>query len=90
MNVSSAVLQSGMTSRDVYVVTCREYSNCSFYWLLKTVSYGLLNGGAKWQLVSDKKLHDMCLFSAAAIFQLFIKFGANSLNVMIAKIVDNV
>eukprot|EP00178_Gracilaria_changii_P016074 TRINITY_DN453_c0_g1_i1.p1 TRINITY_DN453_c0_g1~~TRINITY_DN453_c0_g1_i1.p1 ORF type:complete len:311 (-),score=40.62 TRINITY_DN453_c0_g1_i1:1250-2182(-) len=53
IDVKSAFLQTGCAERDIYVVRPKESKNKSFYWLLLTAAYGLVNASAKWQDQSD-------------------------------------
>lgn len=47
IDVKSTFLQTGIAERDVYVVPPRECKKRSFYWLLLTAAYGLVNANAK-------------------------------------------
>ena len=50
---TSAFLQTGAAKCDVYVVPPREFRCKSFYLLLLTSSYGLVDANAKWQEQCD-------------------------------------
>ena len=47
IDFTSAFPQTGEAKRDVYVVPPRECPQKSFYWLLQTSAYGLVNANAK-------------------------------------------
>lgn len=49
IDFKSEFLQSGCAECKVYVIPPRECKNSSFYWLLLTAAYGLVNANAKWQ-----------------------------------------
>lgn len=71
IDVKGAFLQSGLATRDVYVVTPRECANRYVFWLLNVATYGLVNANAKWQQHSDSTFIRLGLKTIAYIPQLF-------------------
>ena len=49
IDFSSTFLQTSEAKRDLYAIPPRECKNRTFYWLLLTSTYGLVNANAKRQ-----------------------------------------
>lgn len=90
IDVKSAFLQTGRAERDIYVVPPKECAVQTFYWLLKTASYGLVNANAKWQLHSDTTFLDIGLSVLVQIPQLIYLRVDGVLVLVVAKIVDDI
>ena len=90
MDVESAFLQTGDANRNVYVVPPRESKNRSFYWLLLTAAYGLVNANAKWQVQSDNLLFTIGHYQLAYVLQLFYLHRDGRLVLLVVKTVDDI
>ena len=90
IDFTSAFLQTGNATRDVYVVPPRECCRKSSYWLLLTSAYGLVNANAKWQEHSDSLFVNLGLSQSRFIPQLFCSFKINCLDMVAVKIVDDI
>lgn len=90
MDVQSAFLQTGNADRNVYVVPPRESKNRSFYWLLLTAAYGLVNANAKSQVQSDNLLFSLGLYQLAYVPQLFYLKHNGKLVLLVVKTVDDI
>ena len=90
IDFTSAFLQTGAAKRDVYVVPPRECRRKSFYWLLLTSAYGLVNANAKWQEQCEFLFLNMGLCQSRFVPQLFYAVKDSDLEIMAVKIVDDV
>ena len=61
IDFTSALLQTGNATRDVFVVPTREYRRKSSYCLLLTSASGLFNANSNWQECSDSLLANIGL-----------------------------
>ena len=89
IDFTSAFLQTGDAKRDVYVIPPRECKNRSFYWLLLTSAYGLVNANAKWQEHCDHLFVNIGLTQSRFVPQLFFS-RKECINILAVKIVDDV
>ena len=91
VDFNSAFLQSGASTRDVYVRPPKESdSRVKFYWLLLTASYGLVNANSKWQTASDDCLYEYGLQQLPEVPQLFFSRSGGELSIVAAKVVDDI
>lgn len=91
IDFKSAFLQPGLAERNVYVVPPRECETRSFYWLLLTAAYGLVNASAKWQEEIGASFIAFGFTQLVYILQLFHKNSDNGCPGLIAvKVVDDV
>ena len=74
----------------MYVVSPRECAKRCHYWLLLAAAYGLVNAGAKWQMVSDALLRNIGFTQHRYMPQLFYILKNGKLEMLCAKIVDDV
>ena len=71
IDFTTAFLQSGIATRDVYIVPPKESKDRFVYWLLLTAAYGLVNANAKWQEEIDGYLLSLGFEQSVYIPQLF-------------------
>ena len=90
IDFTSAFLQTGEAKRDGYVVPPRECQRKSFYWLLLTSAYSLVNANAKWQEHCDSLFSNLGLSQSRFVPQLFFASKDMELDIMAVKIVDDV
>ena len=86
----SAFLQTGDAKRNVYVIPPRECRRRSYYWLLLTSAYGLVNANAKWQEHCDHLFISLGLTQSRYVPQLFYNNLNGSLDLVAVRIVDDV
>ena len=86
----SAFLQIGDAKRDVYAIPPRECRKRSFYWLLLTSAYGLVNSNAKLQENRDHLSSSLGLTQSRFIPQLFYRKVNGNLQLIAVRIVDDV
>lgn len=89
--VKTAILKTGEAQRDVYVFPPFESSDLDRHlWLLLTVTYGLENANAKWQVAFDQMRLDIGFLSLLALHQLFyLKSSSGEVTAALAKIIDD-
>ncbi len=90
VDVKSAFLQTGATTREVYVIPPREWFDRSKYWLLLTAAYGLVNANANWQEHSDNFLRCIKFEQLLYVPQIFYMKKNSSLQIMAVKIVGDI
>jgi len=91
IDFTSAFLQAGDATRDVYVIPPRESSDKMFRWLLLTAAYGLVNAGAKWQEHIDSFLLQIGFIHVIFIPQLFYMDDSDGkVKIMAVKVVDDI
>lgn len=91
VDVKSAFLQARHGQRNVYVVPPRDsLDRRKFLSLLLTVAYSLANANAKWQVLPDELLRNICFTPSPLIPQLFLMFHDYRVVANISKIFDDV
>ena len=90
-DAKGAFLKTGKAQRHVYVIPPIESRmRLTHRWLLLVAAYGLVNSGAKWQHQSDDLLLELGLTQSKYVPQLFYKFKNQKLELILAKIVDDI
>lgn len=87
--MKTALSQSKKAIRDVYVISSRECKKGSFYLLSGLANYGLVKANAKWQIHFDTNIMEVVMTPAVLVPQLFYLRMSRSLNLIVAKIVDD-
>lgn len=77
-DVESALLQSGLAHRDVYVIPPRNSSHKNKLWLLLVTAYELVILNAKWQVDSDTALIAFRFKQLPKVSQLFYSVVAGT------------
>ena len=90
IDFTSAFIQTGDAKRDIYVVPPRECHDKSFYWLLLTSAYGLVNANSKWQEHCDYLFTSLGLTQSRYVPQLFYTKKNEMLELVAVRIVDDV
>ncbi len=90
VDVQSEFLQTGSALRDVYVVPPRECKSRSFYSLLLTAAYGLVNANAKRQEHSNNFLKSFGFNQLVYVPQPFYKTDEDGQKFVAGKVVDDI
>ena len=90
IDFASAFLQIGEAKRDVDLVPPRECRRKSFYWLLLTSTYGLVNSNAKLQENCDFLFSNLGFSQSRFVPQPFYAFQNTEIDILAVKIVDDV
>ena len=90
IDVTSAFLQTGAAKRVVYVVLPRECRRKSFYWLLLTFAYEIVNANAQWQAQCEFLFLNMGFCQSRFLPQLFYAINDSDLEIAAVKIVNGV
>lgn len=90
IDVKTASLQTIQAELDIYEMPLRVFGDLSLCeWLLFTVSYGVFNANAEWQVLSDTILTSIRFRKTALLPQLFVLFQYKCTVFVVVKIVDD-
>lgn len=91
IDVKNAILWTGRTRRDVYVVPpCESGDRGKFLWLLSITANGLANANAKSQMQSDKVLLGLGFTPGALVSKMFLIRRKDKLVAILAKTLDDI
>lgn len=91
IDVKTAFIQTGKSTRDVYIISPMECNDSGkVLWLLLAADYGLKKTSAKWQVMSDSLLISIGFTHVAQIPQLFYIKSKGLLVFIIARIEDDI